>query len=124
MISAERVLYNKKLEAIPKRGLGNRVIRYFPDTHLGNGHDGLAKIAEKNGINVKDLAWGEFVIFTNRKKTALKLYSQGNLVAHLRMPGEQRMDLRVISLIPRFFNGSSINYSAAIGEVLRKELGK
>lgn len=124
--NTEVVRFKQKLEFFDQKRLSkqmvNRVIRYFPDTHLGNGHTGLAKIAQKNGINVRDLEWGEFVIFTNIKRTALKLFSQGHLVAHLKLPAG-KLDIRTISLIPRYFNGGQINYDGAIEEVIRKEFG-
>lgn len=102
----------------------NKIIRYFPDIHLGNGHDGLAHIALKNKVDVRKLYPGEFVIFVNKTQTGLKLFSQGNMVCYLKMPGSQRINPRVISLIPRFFNGSQINYSGALAEVINREFKK
>lgn len=99
----------------------NRIVRYFSDVHLGNGHDGLKALAKKHDIDVDKLEWGQFVIFTNRSQTALKMYSAGQLIAHLRLPQGMRLNPRVISLIPRYFSGSRINYEGAIAEVIRKE---
>lgn len=99
----------------------NRLVRYFPDTHLGNGHAGLAEIAKTHDINVSRLDFGEFVIFVNKKQTALKLYAPGNIVAYLKMPGSARINPKVIAMIPRFFNGVEIDYGRALKEVIRKE---
>lgn len=122
MISAHRIAYNSKIEKMPNI-FQNRVVRYFPNTHLGNGHEGLAKIAQKNGIKVNDLPWGEFLIFMNSKHTMLKMYSQGGLVCHLKMPGGTKIDPRTIALIPKFFNGKEIHYSAALEKVINKDFG-
>ena len=101
----------------------NRVVRYFPDTHLGNGHEGLAEIARKHDVNVNRLDFGEFVIFVNKKQTALKLFAPGNIVAYLKMPGSARLNPKVIAMIPRFFNGTEIDYTRALKEVIKKEFG-
>lgn len=45
----------------------NKVIRIFFESHLGNGHDGLAKLAKTKKIDVKNLSPGEFCIFINKR---------------------------------------------------------
>ena len=117
--------WQRKFDAVSMAGFKatNRVVRYFPDTHLGNGHSGLAEIARKHDINVSRLDFGEFVIFVNKKQTALKLFAPGNIVAYLKMPGSTRLNPKVISMIPRFFNGTEIDYNKALREVIKKEFG-
>jgi hypothetical protein len=39
------------------------------------------------------------------------------------MPGNRRVDLRVIQDIPKYFNGSSLDYNKALKNVLLKEIG-
>jgi hypothetical protein len=39
------------------------------------------------------------------------------------MVGGAKIDMRVISLIPKYFNGSKINIDGAIKEVITKALG-
>ena len=120
----EVVRFNQKLDAAEKEVKRiNKVIRYFPETHMGNSHHGLAEIAAKHKINVNKLEPGEFVIFANSDLSALKMYAAGNIIAHLRMPGSQKINPRVIAMIPRFFNGSQIEYDKALREVIQKEFG-
>lgn len=102
----------------------NRIIRYFPDTNLKCGHVGLAMIAGEHDINVDTLNEGEFIIFVNVAQTALKLYTSGNLVSHLKMPDGARLNLEVIRLIPKHFNGTSIKYDAALKESLERKFNK
>ncbi len=122
--SVQSELFEKRLETLPRRSMRNhnRVIRFFPDTHLGNGHDGLARIASKNNVDVRNLGWGEFVVFMNSRCSALKMYSQGGLIAHLKMPGNGRIAMETIALIPRFFNGTNIDYQGSLAETIRREL--
>lgn len=102
-MNAEEIRFQKKLDSIPLvRKMENRVIRFFPDTNLRNGHKGLTDLALSQGLKLDDLAWGEFVIFMNKRQTDLKMFSNGGLLAHLKMPNGARIDFRVISLIPRF----------------------
>lgn len=113
---------DKLTKQTPKTKTG-RILRYFPDTHLGNGHDGLAKIAKKKGVDVTNLRVGEYVVFVNTTKTALKLYAPGNIVSYLKMPGTQRLNLGIIRSIPMFFNGTEIDYKGALKSYILKQLG-
>ena len=101
----------------------NRVIRYFPDTDLRAGHDMLLSIAKEHKLSLKDLEPGEFVIFVNRRKDALKMFAGStNLIAYLRLPSG-RLDMRTIQMIPQFFNGGEIKYDQALKKVIERSLG-
>lgn len=122
MLNAQRVFYEKQINQVfAVKTAEQRIVRYFPDTHLGNGHTGLATTAEEQGVDVKKLSKGEYVIFVNKAKTGLKMFAPGNVVAYLKMPGNSKLDLRIISMVPRFFNGQKINYDAALEQRLRKD---
>lgn len=110
------------LPATVGRGTENRLIRIVFNTDLRCGHDGLAAIAKGLRVNVNTLEIGEFVVFVNRKKCALKLYAAGNTVAHFKMPGTRQMNMSVIGLIPRFFNGKELKYDDALAEVIKKQI--
>lgn len=125
MRSAELVAYQKQiLHIATQKPKAQRVVRYFPDTHLGNSHHGLREIAAKVGIRVEKLQLGEYAIFVNKRQTALKLFAPGNVVAYLKMPGDCRLDPRVIAMVPKFFNGTEIKYDAAIRELIQKQFPK
>jgi hypothetical protein len=100
----------------------SRVTYYFPNTDLRSGHLGLQKIAAKEGKAVSTLRPGEFLLFVNRAKTAFKLFSSKNLIAHYR--SEHRIDLRAVEYIPSAFDGGEFNFSAALKKVLEKDLKK
>ena len=120
----ELVRFNQKLDAVEKpTKRPNRIIRYFPNVHMGNSHHGLSEIAKEHKVNISKLEPGEFVIFVNNDQTALKMFAPGNIIAHLRMPGTQKINPRVIAMIPRFFNGAQIEYDKALREVIQKEFG-
>lgn len=97
----------------------NRVIRFFRDTHLGNGHEGLAYIAKKEGIDVRNLPKGEFVIFANKRMNGIKAYTQ-NCVAYLKSPDGRRLEMKTIQKLPNYFSGSSFRYDDALAEVFSK----
>lgn len=121
MISANKLKLENfltKLEIATIRK--NRIVRYFPEVHLGNGHEGLAAVAKKNGIEMNKLNPGEFLIFVNKTQTALKLYTGGNMIAHLKMPGSEKINPRVITMLPQFFNGSHIDYNGALKEAVSR----
>jgi hypothetical protein len=102
----------------------NRVLRVVFNTDLRNSHDGLSILAKDFKIDTAQLRPGEYIVFVNRSKTALKLYAAGQVVAHFRMPTHRKMDMRVISLIPRFFNGRELKYDDALRELITKQWGQ
>lgn len=99
------------------------IIRYFPESDLRKGHIGLAIIAKREGVDVKSLGHGEYLIFANRAQNRVKLYAGGNVIAYLKLD-KGRIDPRTISLIPRYFTGHKIRYDDALREVLGKEFPK
>lgn len=119
--SAERALMFKRLDERPNT---QKIVRVFHDVNMQNSHPGLAEIASKQGVDVYKLKVGEYVVFINTQKTALKMFSTGNMIAYLRMPGTQRLDISIVAQIPRFFNGRAINYTDALKEKLTKEFAK
>lgn len=100
----------------------NRIVRYFPDTFLGNGHRGLSKIALDSGVKVETLEPGEFIIFVNKGYTALKMFASGNVVAHLKMPQGSRLDPMAIKFLPMFFSGGKIDWGSAITKRIEIDL--
>lgn len=100
----------------------NKIIRYFPNTHLGNSHTGLKAIAKEHGVNLDQLSPGEFVVFTNRAKTGVKIFTRGNTLSYTRAPGSERLDLETIRLIPTYFQGGAFQYDQALKNRLLKSL--
>lgn len=102
----------------------NKIMRYFSDVDFRNNHEGLRVIAAKEGIDVSKLNCGEYLIFVNRNRTALKMFAPNNTVAHLKMPGNSKLNLKCIVLLPTFFNGHSLDYSSALKRVILEDLQK
>lgn len=98
----------------------NKIYRCFFDTDLRNGHDGLTSLAVRNKINLNLLDHGEFVVFINRRRNALKLFAANNVIAHYRQ--SHAIDLDTIRLLPTVFNGTDIKYDAALEKTLRAKL--
>lgn len=102
----------------------NKILRYFPDSDLRGQHLSLSIQASRAGLNVNSLGAGDFLVFVNRKRDKVKLFASGNVVAYLKMPDGKKLDPRVIQYLPRHFNGSKINYDAAMTDVLKKQFPK
>lgn len=108
-----------KLDFLPSmERTESRILRVVFNTDLRNNHDGLTTIAKRLKIDTSKLKPGEFVVFINTAKTALKLFAAGQVVAHFRMPSYRKMDMRIIGLIPRFFNGRELKYDDALKDLL------
>lgn len=98
----------------------NKIYRCFFDVDLRNGHHGLSILAIKNKINIKLLDNGEFVVFINRRRNALKLFAANNTIAHYKQ--NHIIDLNTIRLLPTVFNGTEIKYDAALEKALKAKL--
>jgi hypothetical protein len=100
--------------------MANRLVRYFPDADLRAGYDGLSAAAKKEGVNLMGLPKGHFVGFMNRERNKLKLCAQNDLVAYLRL-SKGKIDPRVISTLPEYFNGGSLDYDGAVRSMLKNQ---
>lgn len=99
----------------------NRVLEIFSNVDLRKGHHGLQEIAKKSGHDVDKLQIGQYIVFINRAKTALKVFAPGNIVAYQKMPNNTQVDLRTLKHIPTFFNSGVFNYRGAQWEVMKKQ---
>lgn len=117
-----RLNFKESAEYIAKHTKTLRIIRYFPDSDLRCGHEGLREVAKKNGVDPWELAPGEFLVFANHLKNKMKIYAPGNVIAYLKSPDNRRIDLDVVRLIPRFFNGTQFNYDAAVKSMVLKKM--
>lgn len=115
--------YTEEAQAIAQKTRSNKIIRYFPETDLRCNHLGLSLLAKEKKINVKDLAPGEFLVFTNKALNKLKIYAPGNCIAYVKSPDNRRIDLNVVRLIPRFFNGTKFDYEGAMSEMFSRKFG-
>lgn len=97
----------------------NRLVRYIGDQDLRQGYDGLNK-----KFPLTNLGAGEFVAFVNRAKDKVKLATGNDVIVYHRMQKGQRIDPRVIQLLPKYLSGNKINYDAAMREVLQKAFPK
>lgn len=72
---------------ITKNVNGNpRIIRFFPDTDLRSGHRGLRAAAIQHKIDPNELKSGQFIAFSNKKQTDMKIYAPGNVLLHVKSP--------------------------------------
>lgn len=98
----------------------SKIVRYFKDTDLRQGHQGLAKIARAEDIDTRFLGQGEYLLFVNRAQTAFKMLAHEKILVHYRN-GTQRLHPGTFALLPRYFDGRQINYDAALSEALRRD---
>lgn len=98
----------------------NRLVKFFPDSDLRAGHDGLARKASNAGISVSNLQKGEMLAFVNTRKNKLKIFASGGVMAYYRARLGEKIDPRIIQHLPDCFNGAEINYDKAMTKVLEK----
>lgn len=118
----DKLAFRRSLENIAKRTHSTRILRYFPNCDLRCGHEGLRDIAKKQGVDPWELSPGEFLVFANAVQNRLKIYAPGNVIAYLVNPDYRKIDLDIVRLIPRFFNGTEFNYKAALAKMVDEKL--
>lgn len=107
------------------RNPGGVVLQCFLNADLRSGHNGLGTLCRKNGISVNDLVPGQYVVFVNSAKDRIKVYAANNIIAYMKLPRGDRVDLRVVQAIPRSFRGGgNINYDAALKESVTAALAR
>lgn len=100
----------------------NEILRVIFHADLRCSHTGLSLIAKKNfKIDTSELGQGQYLVFINTAKTIVKVYTGGNIIAHYKSRHGQ-INLKTLSLIPKYFNGPKFHYDAALSEVIRKEI--
>lgn len=96
-----------------------RVIRIFQDADLRGNHKSLSMLASENGIETNGVNPGEFVVFINRKKTMVKVFTGHNTIAFHKNPDEHRLAPECLRFIPEAFGADgSLEMSKAIKKAL------
>lgn len=96
----------------------SRIVRVFPDTHMGFAHKSLQKLAKDYKVDLTKLSAGEFVVFLSKDLRACKIYCQGNTFAYFRSPNGQRIEMKTIQSIPHYFRGGKFEYDEALAKLL------
>lgn len=103
----------------PKQG---HVVQLFFNVNLGRSHRGLRMIATEYEIDLDRIVPGQYVGFLNRRRTAIKLFTSGNVYAYLRLY-EGIVTADIINQIPRVFQSTaSILLSNPIREAIESEI--
>lgn len=99
----------------------NHIISVFPNADLRCSHLGLTIEARKKGKDPRTLDHGDFLLFINRRQSAMKLFGSNNTIIHHRA-ARGRIELRTIQYIPQCFHAGKFDYDKALGIVLEKKL--
>ena len=97
----------------------NKIVRIFLDADMRCQHDGLADMARKKNIDIRQLPFGEHVFFVNKAKNRLKMYSSGNVIGYLRLY-KGVLDMRALARIPMVYGSTvELKYNKSLKAVLK-----
>lgn len=106
----------------------NKVVHFFGDVSMTNGHDGLTAIADAKRVDVDNLKPGEYVAFINVSFTAMKLLCANGILVYWRQPSHRALFKEAVTTLPRFMYGEDVSFTnevkAAIARQYKKFLGK
>lgn len=102
--------------------MNQTVLRLFLDADLHSQHDGLSKLAKKDGIDLQTLKPGEHVVFINVAKNKIKIFSSDKVLSYYKNGNRQiRVDI-IDQMVKTFGGNASVYYTRALREKLKKEL--
>ncbi len=104
----------------------SQLVRIFSDVHMGLGHPGLVDMARKHGVHAEKLEPNELILFVNTAKDKLKLLGgNGKVIAYLRSPNKQKLNISALRFIPLIFSARGvIDYNQALKMELTRTLGE
>lgn len=112
-----------EMPAFSEASKQNRLMRVFFNADLRCSHKGLFEAAQESGFDVRRLKVGEFVCFVNKKKTGVKMFASGDrMLGYFKMPSHRQINVKVLRILPRFFNGGELRYQAALDDIIRSEI--
>lgn len=106
-------------EPTPKQG---HIVQLFFNVNLGRSHRGLRMIATEYEIDLDRVVPGQYVGFLNRRRTAIKLFTSGNVYAYLRLY-EGIVTADIINQIPRVFQSTAgVMFAPTLREAIESEI--
>ena len=101
------------------------LIQCFLEADMRCQHDGLAKVAKKQDLDVYGLQRGQHVVFINTALDRVKMFSAGGILSYLRLK-KGKVNLETLRLIPEAFNDGNLEvaYSRSLKKVLEAKLKK
>lgn len=104
--------------------MAGSILQVFLNADLRCGHDGLAQLAKKHGMNVAKIESGQFLIFINGQRSKVKIYAASNVIAYLKLD-KGRLNMDTIREIPRVFAAKGrMDYDEALKLAVEKSLSK
>jgi len=100
-----------------------KLVRVFFDVDMRNQHDGLGKLAKKEGVDTRVIADDEHIVFINTKMNRLKMLSRGGVLSYWKSYDGTKVNMEAIQYIPDAFQAGKINYSKALEKLMRQKMG-
>lgn len=86
-------------------------------------HDKLTEVAKKGGINLAELAPGDFVLFMNGDWSRMFLMGHGNVLVDLKAPKRHKISILFLKALPKLFrSGASLDWATAMKPLLETYL--
>lgn len=100
----------------------NKLVRVFLETDMRCQHAGLRTLAAKAKVKLSKLNAGEHVVFVNKARNRVKLYSNNGVISYL-WKEKGMLDMAALAQIPYTFQQGEFDMKKAVKMSLMKRLG-
>lgn len=100
-----------------------QINRIYLDVDMRQNFQGLSKILANDKIILEELTDKSFILFMNRKMTAFKFLIGKDYLVFRNNQGK-KIDPRVAKYFPKAFNGSTLDFTKAVREMVEAKFGK
>lgn len=112
----ESLIKKPKFGSVPKP----KISQVFLGADMRCAHEGLSIVAKKYHIDTETLPDNHMLVFINSKRTIMKVFVAGNILAHVK---RDNISLAAICEIPRAFSyKGTVDYDEALRISLEKHI--
>jgi len=101
-----------------------KLVRCFVGVDMRNQHAGLESLAKECKVSLGKIKRGEHIVFVNRSRDKIKMYSHGGVLSYMKLKKGQQMNLETLKMIPDAFSEGNLElaYARSLRKIITKRI--